>query len=341
MKTLICPFPFVWSLLLILGLLNRSLLLATFFSSMLLAPCVSAQTWPAKPIVLVVTYPPGGTADIMARTISTPLGQILGTPVVVENKPGASGQIAASLVAKSAPDGYTIMLDASSYSVNPSLYPNLPYQPERDFKALGILALYPNVLLVNPSLPVRTVKELIALAKAKPNAISFASSGNGSAQHLAGVLFANKTKIEMQHVPYKGAGLALNDVMGGQIPVFFGSVGSTIQYIESKKLLALAVTSNKRVPSLQEVPTMAEAGIPSFEIYEWNALFAPAATPKEVVQKLSAAIAKVSQREEFKERVGKLGGEVFQGDTEAAERFIKQQMLQWSTLARDKLISID
>ena len=305
-------------------------------------PCsLNAQTWPLKPIVLVVTYPPGGTADIMARTLASPLGQVLGTTVVVENKPGVSGQIAASFVAKSSPDGYTIMLDASSFSVNPSLYPNLPYQPEKDFKTLGILALYPNVLLVNPSFPVRAVKELVSLAKAKPNSISFASSGNGSAQHLAGVLFANKTKIEMQHVPYKGAGIALNDVMGGQIPVFFGSVGSTIQYIESKKLLALAVTSGKRVPSLPDVPTMSEAGIPSYEIYEWNALFAPSATPKDLLQKLTLAIAKVTQREDFKERVSKLGGEVFQGDSEVAERFIKQQMLQWSLLAKDKLISID
>jgi len=305
-------------------------------------PCsLNAQTWPLKPIVLVVTYPPGGTADIMARTLASPLGQVLGTTVVVENKAGASGQIAASFVAKSSPDGYTIMLDASSFSVNPSLYPNLPYQPEKDFKTLGILALYPNVLLVNPSFPVRAVKELVSLAKAKPNSISFASSGNGSAQHLAGVLFANKTKIEMQHVPYKGAGIALNDVMGGQIPVFFGSVGSTIQYIESKKLLALAVTSGKRVPSLPDVPTMSEAGIPSYEIYEWNALFAPSATPKDLLQKLTLAIAKVTQREDFKERVSKLGGEVFQGDSEVAERFIKQQMLQWSLLAKDKLISID
>lgn len=320
---------------------QRALLL---FASLLCSwcPCsLKAQTWPLKPIVLVVTYPPGGTADIMARTIASPLGQVLGTTVVVENKPGASGQIAASFVAKSSPDGYTIMLDASSFSVNPSLYPNLPYQPEKDFKTLGILALYPNVLLVNPSFPVRTVKELVSLAKAKPNSISFASSGNGSAQHLAGVLFANKTKIEMQHVPYKGAGIALNDVMGGQIPVFFGSVGSTIQYIESKKLLALAVTSSKRVPSLPDVATMLEAGVPSYEIYEWNALFAPAGTPKDLLQKLTLALSKVTQRDDFKERVSKLGGEVFQGDSEVAERFIKQQMLQWSLLAKEKLISID
>ncbi len=311
----------------------------------LLGACCSsatfAQTWPNKPIALVVTYPPGGTADLMARALSTPMSQILGTPVVVENKPGASGQIAASWVAKSAPDGYTIMLDASSFAVNPSLYPHLPYQPERDFKTLGILALYPNVLLVHPNFPVRSVKELVSLAKAKPNTISFASSGNGSAQHLAGVLFTHKANIDMQHVPYKGAGLALNDVMGGQVPVFFGSVGSTMQYIESKKLLALAVTSSKRVPSLPDVPTMVEGGIASYEIYEWNALFAPSATPKDILQKLSAAIVKVTQREDFKDRVSKLGGEIFQGDSEVAERFIKAQMVQWASLAKEKILQVD
>jgi len=311
----------------------------------LLGACCSsatfAQTWPNKPIALVVTYPPGGTADLMARALSTPMSQILGTPVVVENKPGASGQIAASWVAKSAPDGYTIMLDASSFAVNPSLYPHLPYQPERDFKTLGILALYPNVLLVHPNFPVRSVKELVSLAKAKPNTISFASSGNGSAQHLAGVLFTHKANIDMQHVPYKGAGLALNDVMGGQVPVFFGSVGSTMQYIESKKLLALAVTSSKRVPSLPDVPTMVEGGIASYEIYEWNALFAPSATPKDILLKLSAAIVKVTQREDFKDRVSKLGGEIFQGDSEVAERFIKAQMVQWASLAKEKILQVD
>jgi tripartite-type tricarboxylate transporter receptor subunit TctC len=259
----------------------------------------------------------------------------------VENKPGASGQIAASWVAKSAPDGYTIMLDASSFAVNPSLYPHLPYQPERDFKTLGVLALYPNVLLVHPSFPVRSVKELVSLAKAKPNSISYASSGNGSAQHLAGVLFTTQAKIDKQHVPYKGAGLALNDVMGGQVPVFFGSVGSTMQYIESKKLLALAVTSSKRVPSLPDVPTMVEGGIASYEIYEWNALFAPSATPKDILQKLTAAITKVTLREDFKERVSKLGGEIFQGDSEVAERFIKAQMVQWASLAKEKILQVD
>ena len=201
-----------------------------------------AQEWPSRPISLIVSYPPGGTADLMARTVATPLGKLLGTSVVVENKPGASGQIAASYVAKSNADGYTLMLDASSYSVNPSLFPKLPYDPNKDFKTLAVLAQYPNVLLVNPSFPAKSVKDLVAMAKAKPNSISYASSGNGSAQHLAGALFEVKAGVEMQHVPYKGGGPALNDVIGGQVPVFFGSVASTKQYVDSGKLNALAVT---------------------------------------------------------------------------------------------------
>ncbi len=302
---------------------------------------VQAQEWPTRPINLIVSYPPGGTADLMARTIATPLGKILGTSVVVENRPGASGQIAASYVAKASPDGYTLMLDASSYSVNPSLFPKLPYDPNNDFKTLGILAQYPNVLLVNPSFPAKSVKELIAMAKAKPNSISYASSGNGSAQHLAGVLFEVKAGVDMQHIPYKGGGPALNDVIGGQVPVFFGSVASTKQYVDSGKLNALAVTGKKRASSMPTVPTMAEAGLPGYEVYEWNGIFAPSATPAPILLKLSDAIAKVMQSAEVKEKVASLGGEPFQGNAESADKFIKAQMVEWSKLVKSGKISID
>ena len=186
-------------------------------ASMLLAGAAHAQEWPNRPISLIVSYPPGGTADLMARTIATPLGKFLGTSVVVENKPGASGQIAAAYVAKANADGYTLMLDASSYSVNPSLFPRLPYDPNKDFKTLAVLAQYPNVLLVNPSFPAKSVKDLVAMAKAKPNGISYASSGNGSAQHLAGALFEVKTGVEMQHIPYKGGGPASTALLSGEI----------------------------------------------------------------------------------------------------------------------------
>lgn len=300
-----------------------------------------AQEWPSRPISLIVSYPPGGTADLMARTVATPLGKLLGTSVVVENKPGASGQIAASYVAKANADGYTLMLDASSYSVNPSLFPKLPYDPNKDFKTLAVLAQYPNVLLVNPSFPAKSVKELVAMAKAKPNSISYASSGNGSAQHLAGALFEVKAGVEMQHVPYKGGGPALNDVIGGQVPVFFGSVASTKQYVDSGKLNALAVTSKKRASSMPSVPTMAEAGVSGYEVYEWNGIFAPAATPAPILIKLSDAIAKVMQSPEVREKVLSLGGEPFQGNSEVADKFIKAQMAEWAKLVKSGKIAVD
>ena len=300
-----------------------------------------AQEWPSRPISLIVSYPPGGTADLMARTVATPLGKLLGASVVVENKPGASGQIAASYVAKANADGYTLMLDASSYSVNPSLFPKLPYDPNKDFKTLAVLAQYPNVLLVNPSFPAKSVKELVAMAKAKPNSISYASSGNGSAQHLAGALFEVKAGVEMQHVPYKGGGPALNDVIGGQVPVFFGSVASTKQYVDSGKLNALAVTGKKRASSMPSVPTMAEAGVPGYEVYEWNGIFAPAATPAPILIKLSDAIAKVMQSPEVREKVLSLGGEPFQGNSDAADKFIKAQMAEWAKLVKSGKIAVD
>lgn len=300
-----------------------------------------AQEWPNRPINLIVSYPPGGTADLMARTIAAPLGKILGTSVVVENKPGASGQIAASYVAKASADGYTLMLDASSYSVNPSLFPKLPYDPNKDFKTLAVLAQYPNVLLVNPSFPAKSVKELVAMAKTKPNGIAYASSGNGSAQHLAGALFEVKAGVEMQHIPYKGGGPALNDVVGGQVPVFFGSVASTKQYVDTGKLNALAVTGKKRASSMPNVPTMAEAGVPGYEVYEWNGIFAPAATPSVILLKISDAITKVMQSTEVRDKVLSLGGEPFQGNSEAADKFIKTQMTEWAKLVKSGKIAVD
>lgn len=301
----------------------------------------NAQEWPNRTISLVVTYPPGGTADLMARTIAGPLGKILGSSVIVENKPGATGQIAASYVAKSQADGYTIMLDASSYSVNPALFPKLPYDPNKAFKTLAVLAQYPNVLLVNPNFAAKSAKDLVLIAKNKPHTISYASSGNGSAQHLAGALFELQTGIEMQHIPYKGGGPALNDVVAGQVPIFFGSVASTKQFVDSGKLNALAVTSRKRASSMPSVPTMTEAGIVSYEVYEWNALFAPAATPNTILQKLTDGISKVTQSAEFVEKVNSLGGEVFQGNAEVADVFIKTQMTQWAKLIKSGKITVD
>ncbi len=306
-----------------------------------ICPLATAQSWPNKPITMVVTYPPGGTADIMARSIAVPLGKLLGISIIVENRPGATGQIAANYVAKSNPDGYTLMLDASSFAVNPSLFKKLPYDSNKDFKVLALLALYPNVLLINPNFPVKNVKELVALAKSKPDEIAYATSGNGSAQHLSGVMFEIKADVQMVGVPYKGGAAALNDVMAGQVPLFFGSVASSKQYVESNKLKALAVTSKKRVGVFPNVPTMEEAGIPSYEIYEWNAIFAPSGTPDFIVKKMSEAIATVMQLPEMKERVMNLGGEQFQGGSNEANQFIQTQFQEWAKVIREKKISLD
>ena len=301
----------------------------------------NAQSWPTRPITIVVTYPPGGTADMMARSISAPLGKLLGTTIIVENKPGATGQIAANYVAKSNPDGYTIMLDASSFAVNPSLFKKLPYDSNKDFKVLALLALYPNVLLTNPNFAPKNVKELVILAKAKPDEIAYATSGNGSAQHLSGVMFEIKADVQMVGVPYKGGAAALNDVMAGQVPIFFGSVASSKPYVEAKKLNALAVTSKKRVNLFPSVPTMEEAGVPAYEVYEWNAIFAPSGTPEAIVKKLSDAIAVVMQLPEMKERVTSLGGEQFQGGAIEANQFIQTQFQEWGKVIREKKISLD
>jgi tripartite-type tricarboxylate transporter receptor subunit TctC len=298
----------------------------------------AADTWPAKPITLIVTYPAGGGADLMARLIAPKLAESLGQPVLVDNRPGASGQIAAAAVAKAAPDGYTLMLDASSYAVNPSLFAKLPYDPGTAFVPVSVLALFPNMLVVNAQFGAKDVKDLIAMAKAKPGSIAYASSGNGSAQHLAGALFEQRADVEMLHIPYKGGGPALVDVMGGQVPVFFANVASGLQHVKSDKLRALAITGKRRVDALAGVPTMAEAGVPGYEVYEWNAVFAPAGTPAHIVLKLSDAIAKALKAPDVVERIAAAGGEIQNSNPRAAGDFIREQTRFWGKVVKDRNI---
>ena len=305
------------------------------------APVAFAQAWPAKPISIVVTYAAGGGADAMARLLAPKLSQQLGQPVVVENKPGGSGQIGASQVARATPDGYTLMLDASSYAVNPALFPKLPYDTEKAFRPIGIVALFPNVILVTPSFPARTVGELIAATKTTKDGVSYASSGNGSAQHLAGALFESMAQIEMLHVPYKGGGPALNDVLGGQVPVLFGNIASTLPHIRGGKLRALAVTGNKRSALLPDVPTAAEAGVKGYEVYEWNVLVAPARTPDAVVARVSDALRKALASPDVKARIDALGGEIVGGTPEAAQQFVRQQAATWSKVIRERKITVE
>jgi len=322
--------------------MSRNVLYAVAASLLaIVAGAAHAQTWPAKPITLVVTYPAGGGADTMARLIAPKLGEALGQPVIIENKPGASGQIGAAAVAKAAPDGYTLMLDASSFAVNPALFAKLPYDSDKAFRPIGVIALFPNVLLVNPSVPAASVKELVALAKAKKNGVSYASSGNGSAQHLAGAMFESAAGVDMLHVPYKGGAPALNDVIGGQVPVFFGNLASTLQHVQAGKLKPLAVTSARRSPILPAVPTMAEAGVAGYEVYEWNVLFAPAGTSEAIIGKLAAALQKTLDAADVKARIAQLGGEIQTAKPEAAQQFVRQQTTLWARLVRERGISVD
>lgn len=301
-----------------------------------ISPVMAQTPYPNKPVTLVVTYPPGGGADAMARLIAPKMGEALGQPIVIDNKPGAGGQIGAALVAKAAPDGYTLMLDASSFSVNPSLYPKLPYDSMKAFKPVGVVALFPNVVLVNPNFQAKSVAELISAARQNKDAVSYASSGNGSAQHLAGALFESAAKVDMVHVPYKGGGPALNDVIGGQVPLFFGNLASTLQHVQSGKLRALAVTSGKRSAILPDVPTLHESGLKDTEIYEWNAVFAPSGTPEAVINKVSMAFQYALESAEVKTRVAQLGGEIKKGSPEQTKKFIEQQINLWSHVIKER-----
>lgn len=250
--------------------LSRRLLLQAAGAA-LAAPWVAhshaATVAGGRPISLVVSYPAGGGADLIARIIAPRLADALGQSVVVENKPGASGQLAASQVARATPDGSTLLLDASSFAVNPSLFPKLPYDSAKAFTPLAVLAIFPNVLVCTPGFSAKSVKDVIQLAKAKPGELTYASSGNGSAQHLAGAMFEGRAGVQLLHVPYRGGGPAMTDVMGGQVPLFFANVASSLGHIQAGKLRPLAVTSMVRARSLPDVPTMAEAGVPGYRCW--------------------------------------------------------------------------
>jgi tripartite-type tricarboxylate transporter receptor subunit TctC len=291
-----------------------------------------------RPINLVVSYPAGGGADVMARLIAPRLAESLGQTVLVENKPGASGTLAAAQVARAQPDGGTLLLDASSFAVNPALFAKLPYDTATAFTPLAVLAQFPNVLVCTPGFEARHVADVQRLARAKPGALAFASSGNGSAQHLAGALFEQIAKVELTHVPYKGGGPALNDVMGGQVPLFFANVASSLGHIQSGRLRPLAVTAAVRCRALPDVPTMAEAGVKGHEVLEWNPVLGPASLPAAVRDKLVAALAKAMADPEVLGRVRGLGGDVFMGDPAA---FLKAQQMLWARVVKERGITRD
>ncbi len=292
-----------------------------------------------KPISLVVSYPAGGGADLMARLIAPKMAEALGQPVVVENKPGASGTIAAGQVARATPDGSMLLLDASSFAVNPALFGGkLPYDTATAFTPLGVLALFPNVLVCTPSFETRSVADVLRLARARPKSLAYASSGNGSAQHLAGALFEQLAKVELTHVPYRGGGPALNDVMGGQVPLFFANVASSLGHIQSGRIRPLAVTARLRTRALPDVPTMTEAGVKGHEVLEWNPVLGPAGLSAAVRDKLAAAVRKAMDDPEVLGRVRALGGDVFSGHP---AEFLKSQQALWTQVVKERGIRRD
>jgi tripartite-type tricarboxylate transporter receptor subunit TctC len=299
-----------------------------------------AQAWPAKPVRLVVSYPPGGTVDAVARIVAPKLSAKLGQPVVIDNRGGAGGAIGGDLVAKSSPDGYTVLLDASNHAQNPALR-KMPFDTLRELAPVSLLVKVPNVLVVNPSAPMKNVADLIAQAKAKPGGINYASSGNGSAQHLAGELFASMAGVQMTHVAYKGGGPALTDVMSGHVPVFFASMASSLPFIQSGKLRALAVTGKAHAPALPQLPTVAQAGLPGYEVYEWNAVFVPAGTPAPVVERLSKELAATLKDPEVRGRLEALGAEVIGSSPVELDGFRRAEITKWTKLAKDNKIQMD
>lgn len=303
---------------------------------------VSAQTFPAKPSRLVVPFPPGGPLDVIGRLIAQRLGDRWGQNVVVENKPGAGGNIGADFVAKAPPDGYTVVMGAlSTHAVNPSLYSKMPYDAQRDFAPITRVAITPNVLVVNPSLPVNSVKELIAYAKAHPGQLSFGSGSTGSAGHLAGELFKVDAGIDMVHVPYKGAAPAMQALLAGDTQLMFDNLANAMAQVKAGTLRALAVTTAERSKLAPELPTMAEAGVAGFDISTWFGLFAPAGTPTEIIGKWNADVVRILDSPEMRERLIAQGAEAAPDSPADFARFVASELAKYARIVKASGAKVD
>ena len=311
--------------------------LIAFSSAMTLAHFpVMAQSYPTKPIRIIVPWTAGGTADTLARIVGQRLGESFGQQVLTDNRPGASGQIGTELVAKAAPDGYTLVLATTApNSTAPSLYSKLAYDPMKDFAPISVVALTFYVLSVNPSVPVKNIAELVKLAKARPGQLNFSSPGNGTPNHLSGEMFKTMAGIQMQHIPFKGSAQAIADVIGGQIPLNFENVAVVLPHIKAGKVRALGVTSAQRNRFLPDVPTIAESGYPGFEAVGWFGLMAPAATPRDVLNKLNAEAVRVLNLPEVNSRILSLGAEVKPTTMAEFEKFNRDQIVKWAKVIKE------
>jgi len=294
-----------------------------------------AQAYPARPIRLVVPFPPGGPTDVLARIVAAKLPEVIGQQVVLDNKPGASGMIGAEQVAKSAPDGYTLLSNASIQVINPSLYPKSPFDAIADFVPVTQLASVPLILVVNNDLPVHSVKELVAYLKANPGKLNFGSSGNAAAPHLAGESFKIMTGAVMQHVPYKGSAPALTDLIGGQVQLMFDSMPSAMPHVKAGKIRPLAVTTARRVAAVPDLPTIAEAGVPGYDISTWYGVWAPKGTPRDIVLRLQQDIARVLQMPDTRERYAGLGAEPVGNTPDEFAAYCRSELAKWAKVVKE------
>ncbi len=322
-----------------LALLACALASATLPAARAQAP---AASWPSKPIRWVVPFPPGGAMDAIARTLGEKAGKTLGQPFVIENKPGAGGNIGADFVAKQPGDGYTLMITSIGMATNKPLYGKLSYDPIKDFAPVSLLAVVPNVLVTNATQPdVKTAKDVIAAARKTPGKLTYASAGNGTSIHLAGEVFTSLAQVDMLHVPYKGSGPAVSDLLGGQVNYMFDSITSARPHIESGKLRALGVTTAKRSKTLPNVPTLAEAGLPGYEVSPWFAVFMPTATPKDIVAKVNTALLEAMKDPDVVKRLETIGAEPVGSTPEEMAQHLARESERWTKLIQERGIKLD
>ena len=320
---------------------NRSLPLI-LAASLLVAASAAHAAYPEKTLRIIVPYPPGGNIDITARTIAPGLTEALGQQVVIDNRGGAGGTIGAELAAKSAPDGYTLLLGSTgTLSTAPPLYPRLNYDPIKDFATTSLVSNVPLVLEMHPSIPARNVKELIALAKSRPGKITMGTPGAGTTNHLAAELFQSATGTRFIHIPYKGSGPGLIDLIGGQIDIYFDQLSASIGFIQAGKLRALAVTTARRAAAMPELPTIAESGIPGFDASTWTGIVLPAATPRDIVMKVHAALIKTLRTKATRDSFTRLGAETLESTPEEFARFLREDLAKWTKVVRDAGIKLE
>jgi tripartite-type tricarboxylate transporter receptor subunit TctC len=313
-----------------------------FLVALALPLSAAAQAYPSKPIRIICPFPPGGAVDIASRATANELQKILGQPVTVENRPGAGGNLGGEAAARSAPDGYTLFMTTSGIqAINPALYAKMSFDPNKDLVPVAPLVSLNNVLVVHPSVPVKSVKEVIELARKQPGKLTYASSGNGTSIHMSGAMFTHLTKVDILHIPYKGSAPAVTDLLGGQVNMMFDNIPSSLPHIKAGKLRALATTGAKRDPALPDLPTIAESGVQGYESGVWFGLAVPAGTPKEVITRLNAASVQATKQADFVKRMGELGYNIIPGSPEDMASMIKAETQRWTPIVKASGAKVD